>query len=180
MKRLYYITDRIEVVESISETLRQVGVSDWNFHVLSRDKAGLSNHHIHSTTPLQERDVIHVSQQGGIIGGVLGLGIAGVLMVTEVLPATPLGFLGFATLFFVFLMHGMWTGGLIGLQRENYKIRKFHRDLEVGRYLIMIDAATKDERAIRNLVSQYADAIPRGEDSTFTTPFGSGTRPLQS
>lgn len=172
MKRLYYLTRHIGVVDSVSKLLHEAGVTDWNFHVLSKDKAGLATHKIHSTTPLHERDLIHSSEQGAIVGGIAGLMLAGVLMATSVLPASPMGYLGFAALVLVFLLHGFWAGGLVGIQKENYKIRRFHKELEDGQYLLMIDVAAKEEVTIANLVSRYYEAKPAGKDTTLISPFG--------
>lgn len=172
MKRLYYLTHEIDAVDSISKTLHEAGITDWNFHVLSKDKAGLTTHRIHSTTPLHERDIIHSSEQGAVIGVIAGLCLALILVATDVLPASPMGYLGFAALVFVFLMHGIWAGGFVGIQRENYKIRQFHDELEEGQYLLMIDVAPKDEETITKLMSLCHDATPMGNDSTLITPFG--------
>jgi hypothetical protein len=177
MKRLYYLTRDLDAVDRISRTLHEAGISDWNFHVLSKDKAGLTTHRIHSTTPLHERDIIHSSEQGAIIGALLGVCVAFILIATGVLSATPMGYLGAAVLAFVIFMHGVWAGGFAGIQRENYKIRQFHNELEEGQYLLMIDVARRDEQTIAKLMSLCHEATPMGDDSTLITPFGK-PRPL--
>lgn len=172
MKRLYYLTHNIDALEGISDCLHEAGISDWNFHVLSKDKAGLNVHSIHSTNPLHERDIIRSGERGALIGAVLGIVAAIVLIATDVVPATTMGYVGMVTLIAVFTLHGAWSGGLFGIQKENYKVRKFHRELEKGQYLLMIDVSPSHEPAIRKLMARYDDVILAGNDTTGTSPIG--------
>jgi len=172
MKRLYYLTHDIDAADSISQTVHDAGITDWNFHVLSKDKAGLTTHRIHSTTPLHERDIIRSGERGALIGAALGLIVALVLVATNVVPTTTMGYVGMAALVFVFTMHGAWSGGFLGIQTENYKVKQFHDDLEDGQYLLMIDVAPRDEETILKLMSLCHEATPMGDDSTLITPFG--------
>lgn len=177
MKRLYYLTHHIEAVDSISKTLHEAGISDWNFHVLSKDKAGLTTHRIHSTTPLHERDIIRSGERGALIGVTVGLCGAMIVAATNMLPSSALGYLLMATLVFVCTMFGAWVGGFLGIQTENYKVRQFHDELEDGQYLLMIDVDASHEDTIRKLMSLCHDATPMGDDTTLITPFG-GQRPI--
>jgi hypothetical protein len=171
MKRLYYLSHNIEAVDGISTALHNAGVSDWNFHVLGRDRAGLSTHRIHSTSPLHERDIIRSGERGALIGAVLGIAIALILAIADIVPTTMMGYIGLLTLIVVFTLHGAWSGGLFGIQKENYRLRRFHNALEQDQFLVMVDVRAKHERAVRQLMSQYPDMRPVGEDATLTTPF---------
>lgn len=177
MKRLYYLTREIDAVDNISKTLHDAGISDWNFHVLSKDKAGLTTHRIHSTTPLHERDIIRSGERGALIGVVAGLVIALILAATNVLPGTPMGYLAMTALIFVCTMHGAWAGGFFGIQIENYKVRQFHDELEDGQYLLMIDVDRSHEETVLKLMSLCHEATPMGDDTTAITPFGKA-RPI--
>jgi len=172
MKRLYYITGDIDAADSISRTLHEAGISDWNFHVLSKDKAGLNTHSIHSTTPFHERDIVRSGERGALIGAVLGLSAALILTAINVIPTSGMGYVAMAALVFVCTMHGAWAGGMFGIQTENYKVKQFHEELEEGQYLLMIDVMPTDEQTILKLMSLCHEAIPMGNDSTVITPFG--------
>ena len=50
MKRLFYLVYQMDSVESISEDLHKEGITDWRFHVLSRDEAGLFTRKLHSAS----------------------------------------------------------------------------------------------------------------------------------
>lgn len=177
MKRLYYLTHHIDAVDSISKTVHEAGITDWNFHVLSKDKAGLTTHRIHSTTPLHERDIIRSGERGALIGVTVGLVVTLILVAANVLPATNMGYLAMAALVLVCTLHGAWAGGFFGIQIENHKVRQFHDELEDGQYLLMIDVDSNHEDTIRKLMSLCHDATPMGDDTTLITPFG-GQRPI--
>ena len=83
MKRLYYLTDNIEAAEQLSERLHKDGITDWNFHVLGKDKANIVKHHLHSTTPLQELDIIRSGERGVITGLAVGMLFVAVMMMTS-------------------------------------------------------------------------------------------------
>ncbi|MEP5176322.1 MAG: hypothetical protein ABJQ52_11520, partial [Marinobacter alexandrii] len=73
MKRLFYLVDAIDSVESISDDLHRDGVSNWRFHVVSKDEAGLYSHHVHSASVLDRTDLPRFVERGLIIGGLFAL-----------------------------------------------------------------------------------------------------------
>ena len=73
MKRLFYLVDAIDNVESISDDLHRDGVSNWRFHVVSKDEAGLYSHHIHTASVLDRTDLPRFVERGLIIGGLFAL-----------------------------------------------------------------------------------------------------------
>jgi len=73
MKRLYYLTESIDAAEKLSERLHSEGITDWNFHVLGKDKANIVRHHLHSTTPLQELDIVRSGERGILMSLAVGI-----------------------------------------------------------------------------------------------------------
>jgi hypothetical protein len=69
MKRLYYLSSSIESVEQVSNDLHEKGITDWNFHIISKDEAGLYSHHLHSASLIQRTDVVRFVERGLISGG---------------------------------------------------------------------------------------------------------------
>lgn len=171
MKRLYYLTDSLESVTQITGDLHQDGITDWHLHVLSRNEAGLYHRKVHSANVFQENDIIHLGEVGAMIGGAVGL-----VASTLIGWLQPFGFNPpFPFLLFqagLFTLFGAWSGGLIGCTKENYKIARFHNDLDNGRHLIMVDVYKQQEKKIRHHLHQYhPEACLAGEDSTLTIPF---------
>ncbi len=170
MKRLYYLTESIDAAERLSERLHEEGITDWNFHVLGQDKANIVRHHLHSTSPLQELDIIRSGERGVLIGFTLG-----VLLVCYIALQTSWGaglsWMWQAAGIILFSMFGAWVGGLVGVSNENYKIRRFHKDIEEGKYLVLVDVKASQKSAVESTVSQIQAIRKAGEDTTFINPF---------
>lgn len=171
MRRMYYLTDNIDSTEQIANDLHREGITDWNFHVLSKDEAGLYKRHIHSANYIQKLDIIRNAERGAL------LGFAGAVVVTAyVISAEPFGpnlsglvylaIFGFITLF------GAWMGGLIGLTKENQKVAQYHDEIEAGKYLIMIDVRQGEEDRVKSLMERkHQEARFMRVGSTFINPF---------
>ncbi len=167
MKRLYYLVSDIDKLESLSDRLHAEGISDWRFHVLARDERGLVKHHLHSANFFQKRDVVHSGERGALIGAGVGLYLCAFIAPYAIASTTILA----AVLIGTTLLCG-WIGSLIGGFHENYKITRFHDELEKGKYLVLVDAKREEEKRVRGLVRQiYPDVDLAGVDSIFTNPF---------
>ncbi len=174
MKRLYFLTNRIDCAENISKEIHAEGVRDWNFHIMSRDKDGLTKHHLHSTnTLLHERDVVRIGERGAIIGVAAGLcATIGFYTLTSYVPIYRVS--EEVVMLFVCVslaMIGAFLGGMIGLALENAKIRRFHDDLDAGSYLLMIDVRKRDVPRIIEMMSQQEGVSQAGEGTSIINPF---------
>ncbi len=171
MKRMYYLTGDIDSAEQISADLHQAGVSDWNFHVLSKDEAGLYKRHIHSANYIQKLDIVRNAERGAMLGLLGGIYTAIYISTSDPFGANPGGLayvtaIGFITLF------GAWAGGMAGLSKENQKIAGFHDAIEAGHYLIMIDVKAEEEGRVRRLMrDKHPEAEFKRTGSTFINPF---------
>lgn len=168
-QRLFYIADNLDVADRVRDIVSRKGLKKWNFHVLSKDDAGVFKHHLHSANVLQTRDLWRQGERGALIGFLLG--VAAALFI--------IGVLGFfreytvaASVVIVMLvtMHGAWVGGMAGMGIENYKIQRFHGEVENGRVLLILDLSESDRKAVQSEI----EALPIrlcGENSTLTLPF---------
>ena len=79
----------------------------------------------------------------------------------------------------VFTLFGAWVGGLTGIDKENKKLRRFHDDIEAGKYLILIYARKEMEQKIRDMMrAEHPEARLAAIDTHFLNPF-SGVRRRQ-
>lgn len=171
MKRLYYLTDSIDLTEEISNKLHAAGITDWHFHVLSKDEAGLKTHRIHSANYLQAYDIVHSGERGAMLGIIVGILAAIATLIFQPFEKT-LGIGTLAVVIAIITMFGAWVGGLLGISSENYKISRFHQDIEEGKHLIMVDIKPHQEIKVRQLMqSEFPEAKLQGEDTTHTNPF---------
>ncbi|MFT5717169.1 MAG: hypothetical protein ACJAWS_000442 [Oleiphilaceae bacterium] len=175
MKRLYYLSPSVESVEHVSNDLHEKGITDWNFHIISKDETGLYSHHLSSASLIHRTDVVRFVERGLIAGGFL-----------SVLFAMPLTYVeGFTFSVWVVvslfcILFGSWAGFIGGISQENYKISRFHDYISAGQYLIMVDVAKKHEKLIRCVMEvRHPEAIAQGKSSVFTNPFASEDFQLQ-
>jgi hypothetical protein len=175
MKCLYYVVPSLVSTHDISDDLHEVGVADFFVHVISKDEAGLKRQHVHSSNYLETLDVV----RDGLLGGILGL-IVGVTGVWALRYFDPIGveipnivayiIVGVVTLF------GAWEGGLVGIDAENHKLKRFHDDIEAGRYLVLIYAFSEQEERIQKMMSErHPESRLAGSDRHFINPFRSPT-----
>jgi hypothetical protein len=173
MKCFYYLAPTIKSTHDISDDLHAVGIKDFYIHIISKDESGLKQHHLHSSNYLETMDVIRIGFLGAFGGFVVGL--IGVELLRFFKPfgddfVVPewvyLIVVSLATLF------GAWEGGLIGIGVENNKLKRFHDDVEAGKYLILIYALKKREEAVRAMMAErHAEAELAAVDRYFLNPF---------
>ena len=171
MKRLFYLTKNINSTQSISDDLHQAGITDWNFHVLSKQHEGeLYRRHIHSADTFQKSGIIYCAERGVCIGLILGIVFALFLSIFPLFDVD----LSAMDLFFVIafgVLSGGWTGGFIGIQIENHQIKRFHNKLEKGYYLIMVDVERSQMHLVQELMkSKHPEAKLNVEDSSVVIP----------
>ncbi len=179
MRRLYYLVDDIDTTRAISERLHAEGITDWNFHVVSRDEAGLIRHDLHAATTYQQLDLLHSGARFAVIGAA-----AGCLLGVVAWWAAQRGALGFSfdvpaivLLTLVGALFGAWQGGMVGLSRENYKLAQFHDHIAAGGYLVMVDVPAARKPEVRELMSLgFADVAFGGCDTTWVQPFARAPR----
>lgn len=171
MNRLYFLTQDINRVEIISHDIHNAEITDWNFHVLSKNEKGLYSRHIHSANILQKTDIIRSLERGVLRGAVIGAGLALILSLIPIHGST----LSFSTLVILFLASiilGGWQGNLSGYQNENHKIKPFHDKIEQGYFVIMIDVPTNQIAGIKELMqSKHPEVHYCDQGTTITLPF---------
>jgi hypothetical protein len=175
--RLYYLADDLHACERIGQALKDAGIRDWNFHVLSKDEIGLYQHRIHAATTYQQLDVIHTGQRRGLGGAGVGVLIGALAYAVQPLPWEVDGF-AVALIALAGGLFGAWQGAVAGLSRENYKIAPFHDDLEAGRHLLMVDVSDKNRARVREIMNvRFPSAEFRGRDTTLIGPFANHHTP---
>jgi hypothetical protein len=69
-------------------------------------------------------------------------------------------------------MFGAWEGGLTGIASENKNLKKFHHDIEAGKYLILVYVRQAQGAQIRALMRQkHPEAEFVAVNKHFINPF---------
>lgn len=171
MKRLYYLTADLDSTEQISADLHREGISDWHFHVLSKDEAGLYKRHVHSANFIHKLDVVRYAERGAIIGFILALIATAYVIIAEPFGSAVSG-LVYTAIFGFITLFGAWVGGLTGIATENQQIAAYHAEIEAGKYLLLIDVRpTEEEQVQRLLATKHPEAQYLRSGPTFVNPF---------
>ena len=171
MRRLYYLADTLAAVDAACETVRDDAPGDFKIHVLSRDEAGLYHHQLHSARSWQKRDFVRCGERGALLGFGLGVLAAVVGIGLGTYPGREM-YEMVGVMLVTFTVFGAWTGGLLGIQTENYKVQPFHDDIEAGRYLMMIDVHYSDAPRVRRIMDYVPLLQYAGADNSLMLPFG--------
>ncbi|MBE95628.1 hypothetical protein [Marinobacter sp.] len=174
MIRLFYLVSSIDSAKEISDDLHEHDVTDWRFHIVSKDEAGLYTHQLHTASILDRTDLPRYVERGAIVGFVLALAFLVPMALLEVLnmPAA-----AWIALFIFVVVAGAWVGGFGGIQNENYRIEPFHHDIEAGKYLIMVDAPKDHIPKVKELMAKnHPEAKLQGKDSSINNPFAGRRR----
>jgi hypothetical protein len=171
MKCMYYLAPSLGSTHKISDDLHEVGIADWFLHVISKDEAGLKSLQIHSSNWFETHDLIRVGFIGANMGFVIGTLLAGIFMLVKPFgPEVP----GVVYFFLVLVptLFGAWVGGLIGIDTENRKLRRFHDEIEAGKYLILIYVKKGMGEVVKEMMrAQHPEARHVATDRHFINPF---------
>lgn len=171
MRCLYYLAPTLESTQRISDDLHAAGIKDFFLHVISKDESGLEQQHIHSSNYLETLDIVRDGFIGAAIGALAGLVGAGLLMFFKPFGPDVPHYVYFIIVA-VATMFGAWEGGLTGIATENNKLKKFHRDIEAGKYLILIYARKEQGATVRHLMrDKHPEAELAAVNSHFVNPF---------
>jgi len=171
MKCFYYLAPSLESAHKISDDLHEEGVNDWFLHIISKDEAGLQKEKLHSSNWFETTDLIRLGFMGANIGF-----ISGVILTALMVFFKPFGpeVSGFAMLGTVVVptLFGAWVGGLTGMDSENRKLRRFHDDIEGGKYLILIYVHKGQGETVKAMMRQkHPESTHRATDRHFINPF---------
>jgi len=171
MKRMYYLTGNLDSTERISNDMHRAGITDWHFHVFSKDEAGLYRRHIHAANLIQKHDIIRSGERGALIGFVVALFATGYVIATEPFGPNASG-LVYVAIFGFITLFGAWVGGLSGLATENHAIAQYRDEIDAGKYLILIDVRRDQEESVRALMAEkHPEAQLMRVGSTLVNPF---------
>jgi hypothetical protein len=175
MKCLYYVAPELDSTAQVAEDLHDVGIDDFFVHVIAKDESGLKKRHIHAGNYLETLDFV----REGFLGAAIGLfaGVIGCILLDHFGPFENIPWFVYVALCGVATLFGAWEGGLIGVEKENKKLERFHEDIEAGRFLILIYARRDQESVVRHMMSRrHPEAEFAGVDSHFVNPFTSVRR----
>lgn len=161
MKRNYYISDDLDDLEIVERDLEAAGVTTPQIHVLSKDDAGVEQHHLHQVEAVLKKDVVHGTERGaiiGVIGAALVIGVAWFSGLPETYTWVPAIFLAVIVLGFC-----TWEGGLIGIQETHVDFKRFQGVLDSGKHVLFVDVDPEQESTLNRVVTAHPKLKGAGE-----------------
>ncbi|GAA5188401.1 NAD/FAD-utilizing enzyme [Ferrimonas gelatinilytica] len=161
MVRHYYLSDSLWELEWIERQLEGQGFSPAQIHVLSQQPGLAARFRLLPLSEFWLYDLPHYLTRGLALGLVLAGGVLlGVAYsgwheaVGSWLPFTMLALmvLGFCT----------WEGGLIGLQSPHHHFGQFHRAIDSGQHLLLVDVEDRQESTLNGIMRSHPMIRPRG------------------
>ena len=156
MRRIHFLADDVEQVEQVSNLVHQQGISDWHFHVASKDAEHLDKRHIQAANIFQRTEIV----QGAMVGVGLIMFAAFFLlgwfleqgMFIEGEIVQPKGY------FITAALIGLVGGCVVGLNIQSATIRRYHTAIDEGLYLVMIDVPKEKVEFIRSMIAKRNSA----------------------
>ena len=148
-RRLYVICPDLQAAQQTMNDLLLARIDEGHIHVLATRGASMEG--LHEANVLQKSDLVHGAELGGVIGGAAGV-ILGVILV--LMP--PTGFqLQLVTILIAALggaLFGTWASSLVAASVPNTKLLAFAKDIEEGKYLMMVDVPFRRVEEIQLLL----------------------------
>jgi hypothetical protein len=159
-RRLYFLLPGVLAAQQTANDLLLAHVEWRHMHVLARSGTDLGD--LHEASALQQSDLVHGAQRGIVVGGLCGLVLGVVVLLTP-----PEGVaLHLATVLATGLggaLLGAWIGSLVGAAIPNSRLAAFERDIEAGRVLLMVDVPFARVEEVREVVHRrHPEASDRG------------------
>lgn len=160
MKRYYYISDSLDVLEDLQLDLEGRGVSTERIHVLTEHEVDTRTHHLNQVESVAKRDMIRYGLRGALVGLGASLLILVVALATGLMAtvwAVPILFL--AAVIFCFCI---WEGGLIGAHLPNPDVRRFQNELNQGQHIFYVDVEDGELQAVDQAINARPDVRRAG------------------
>jgi hypothetical protein len=163
--RLYFLLPDVKHAQSTMRHLLLARIEERHVHVLAKEGTDIKD--LPPATLGQKSDFYHAMALGIIVGGITGIagGMTVYLFPPEGMNITLSVVALFAMLGSIF---GVWTSGLIGTDVPNTQLARFHRPIEKGKILMMVDVPRDKVGEIRSIMKkQHPEASDNGVDAMY-------------
>ena len=148
-RRLYFLLPDVVSARRTAADLLLARVEHRHTHVLAKRGTDLAE--LHEANPLQKTDFVHGAERGIVIGGLGGI----VLGIVAVLAPPGGAVLQWVTVLATGVggaLLGAWMGSLAGAAVPNSRLKRYERELDDGKVLLMVDVPFARVDEIRSLV----------------------------
>lgn len=148
-RRLYFICPDLQAAQQTMNDLLLARIDERHIHVLARRGAPMEG--LHEANVLQKTDLVHGAELGLVIGGAAGL-ILGAILVLVPIEGVQLQLVTVLITALGGALFGTWVSSLVAAGVPNTKLLAFAKDIEEGKYLMMVDVPFRRVEEIQLLV----------------------------
>ena len=148
-RRLYVICPDLPATQQTMNDLLLACISDRHIHVLAKRGAPMDG--LHEANVLQKTDLIHGAELGLVVGGIAGL-ILGAILVLVPPAGVPLKLVTILITVLGGALFGVWVSSMVAASVPNTKLLAFAKDIEDGKYLLMVDVPFQRVERIQSLL----------------------------
>lgn len=160
-RRLYWVLPDVDSARAVVDDLLLARVEERHLHFVAREGTDMTG--LHPANALQTSDLVRAAQLGLIVGAVTGA-VAGAIvawLLRQIGDAPPWGLVALLAVFGA--AFGAWAASMIGSSVPSRRLRRFQRDIEAGRILMMVDVPpTRIQEIEARLRKGHPEATPEG------------------
>ena len=160
-RRLYFVLPDVDSARRTADDLLLARIEDRHMQFLGR--RGTDFGELHEAGYLVKTDLLHGAGVGLAVGALAGLAV-GVMILYYPIEGTQPHPITLLVSLLIGAGLGAWVASMVGASVPNSKLVRFHRDLEAGKVLMMVDVPYDGVEQIRQIVAaRHPEAIPAGQ-----------------
>jgi len=163
-ERLFFLLPDVKHAQSTMRHLLLARIEARHVHVLAKDEIDIED--LPPASVGQQSDFFHAMAMGIVVGG--STGIVGGLSAYYYPGAIHVTYSGIGLLALLGSVFGIWVSGLIGTDVPNTQLKRFDKDIQKGKLLMMVDVPRSRAKEIRALMhKRHPEAADSGIDSMY-------------
>lgn len=160
-RRLYFLLPDVDSARRTADDLLLARIEDRHMHFLARRGTDLGE--LHEAGYLMKTDLLHGADVGLGLGALAGLALGAMILVYPIEGTQPHPIALLITVLVLGAL-GAWTASMAGAAVPNSRLKEFHRDIEAGKVLLMVDVPYDSVEHIRQIVvARHPEAVPAGQ-----------------
>ncbi len=161
-QRLYYLLPEIKSAREIVNELLLARIDESHIHVLAKDEEAISD--LPRASVLQTTDIVHAIKSGLVVGGLTGLAV-GLIAIISLSLSSMMGVVILATTIIGALL-GIWISSMVGSGVKNSSLQHFEQAIESGEVLLMVDVPQQRIADVANKIEAHKEAHGKGTEPT--------------
>lgn len=151
-RRLYFILPDVATARIVHNEFLLAKIPEKHMHVIARDDIDLTD--LPEANLLQKSDLIHAIQLGIPTGGLVGIVLGALAILSNWIAP---GYEGIAIMATVIagVVIGTWSSTMVAVNVPNSRHKPFVKDIEKGKLLYIVDVPVLKVDEVNGMVSQH-------------------------